>query len=377
MADLNHSFDHFAFTPEEKEQLTDRLRQAAEQEAHMKEPTKRIIRHTGRRLLIGAGAAAVLTMGALAATVGGGLLGYFEARSESWNGWTVALTDCVGDDANCYVWVEVTAPEGTVLCPPEDGQFCSSYTMSTAEEYSGSSITSIPDDDPGDERVSFCLRLTALQGTLRGQTVDLTLDPIVDCWWSDSGTDQAVLHEGDLTGAIKDHTWVFEDVALNYPDQAVRLAPDVEILYQGGTATLTELEITPLTATVRIEGGSCYDHHGRSEAQPRAHAGEIVIDAGQAGSITVTDDPAEDISTWFECWDALEAVLVMKDGTSLPLTQLNGGSSCKDGVSNDAYEGVPYVEKRVRYAEAGDPRVINPSQVDHILVCGVRVEMPD
>lgn len=28
MADLNHSFDQFAFTPEEKEQLTDRLRQA-------------------------------------------------------------------------------------------------------------------------------------------------------------------------------------------------------------------------------------------------------------------------------------------------------------------------------------------------------------
>ncbi len=394
MADWNHSFDYFAFTPEEKEQLTDRLRQAAEQEERMKEPTKRIIRHTGRRLLIGAGAAAALTMGTLAATVGGGLLGYFEARtpedqgvledsiyrldrSESWNGWTVALTDCVGDDANSYVWVEVTAPEGTVLCPPEDGQFCSGYTMRTAEEYSGSSITSIPDDDPGDERISFCLELTALQGTLRGRTVDLTLDPIVDCWWSDPGTDRAVLHEGDVTGAIKDHTWVFEDVALNYPDQAVRLDLDVDIPYRDGTATLTGLEITPLTATVRIEGGSCYDHHGRSEAQPREHAGEIVIDAGQAGSITITDDPAEDISTWFECWDALEAVLVMKDGTSLPLTQLNGGSSCEDGVSNDLYEGVPYVEKRVRYAETGNPRVIDPSQVDHILVCGVRVELPD
>lgn len=81
MADLNHSFDHFAFTSEEKEQLTDRLKQAAEQEERMKEPTKRIIRHTGHRLLIGAGAAAALTMGALAATVGGGLLGYFEART--------------------------------------------------------------------------------------------------------------------------------------------------------------------------------------------------------------------------------------------------------------------------------------------------------
>ncbi len=63
MADLNHSFDHFAFTSEEKEQLTDRLKQAAEQEERMKEPTKRIIRHTGHRLLIGAGAAAALVWG--------------------------------------------------------------------------------------------------------------------------------------------------------------------------------------------------------------------------------------------------------------------------------------------------------------------------
>ena len=86
MADWNHSFDYFAFTPEEKEQLTDRLRQAAEQEERMKEPTKRIIRHTGRRLLIGAGAAAALTMGPLAATVGGGLLGYFEARTPRGSG---------------------------------------------------------------------------------------------------------------------------------------------------------------------------------------------------------------------------------------------------------------------------------------------------
>ena len=101
-----------------------------------------------------------------------------------------------------------------------------------------------------------------------------------------------------------------------------------------------------------------------------------MIDAGQAGSITITGDPAEDISTWFECWDALEAVLVMKDGTSLPLTQLNGGSSCEDGVSNDLYEGALCGEAGPVRPETGNPRVIDPSQVDHILVCGVRVELP-
>ena len=101
-----------------------------------------------------------------------------------------------------------------------------------------------------------------------------------------------------------------------------------------------------------------------------------MIDAGSAGSITLT---GEDASTWFECWDALETTLVMKDGTTLEPPQISGGASCQDGVSNEFYQGVPYVEEKSRYAENHfliDPRVIDPSQVDYILVCGVRVDLP-
>ena len=158
MGDLRHSFDPVFFTQEEKEQLTARLRQAAEQEDNMKDSTKRAIRHTSHRLIIGVAVAAALTTGALAAAVGGGLMGYFEARtpedqstleegiyqlnrSETYNGWTVELTDCIGDDTNGYVWVEVTAPEGTVLQPPEGGQFCSMYYLDSPEDHFGRNIT--------------------------------------------------------------------------------------------------------------------------------------------------------------------------------------------------------------------------------------------
>ncbi len=144
MGDLRHSFDPVFFTQEEKEQLTARLRQAAEQEDNMKDSTKRAIRHTSHRLIIGVAVAAALTTGALAAAVGGGLMGYFEARtpedqstlaegiyqlnrSETYNGWTVELTDCIGDDSNVYLWVDVTAPEGTALTPPEGGWISSSF----------------------------------------------------------------------------------------------------------------------------------------------------------------------------------------------------------------------------------------------------------
>ena len=383
MDDLRHSFPPISFTPEEKEHLAARLKAAAEQEETMNNTKRHTVRHISRRIAIGAGVAAALTTGALAAAMNGGLLNYFDARSpedrnaleesiyqinrsETYNGWTVELTDCIGDDTNGYVWVEVTAPEGTVLQPPEGGQFCSMYYLDSPEDHFGRNITALPDSDPQDNCISFCLELNSLDGNLRGQTVDFTLEPIVDVWWTDSGTEYAAQHNGsELTEAIRDHTWVFEDVVLDYPDQAVRLTPNLEVPYMDGTATLTKIEITPLTTTVRIEGGSCYDHHGRAAAEA-------------AGSkIPVSSDP----DTWFDCWHALETTLVMKDGTILEPPEWcgKGGSSCQDGVSSDTYTGVPYVQKAFQYATNSNlipPRVIDPSQVDYILVCGVRIDMP-
>ena len=384
MGDLRHSFDPVFFTQEEKEQLAARLRAAAEQEDNMNDTQQHPIRHISRRIIIGAAVAAALTTGALAAAVSGSFLTYFEARtpedqstlaegiyqlnrSETYDGWTVSLTDCIGDDANVYLWVDVTAPEGTVLEAPNGGYLYSYFDLKLPTGISGTcggSLSPIPDSNPQDNRISFCLDLGVHDGTLRGKSVDLTLETIVDCWWSDPCTDQAVLHKGDVTGAIQDHAWVFENVVLDYPDQAVRLAPGLEIPYRDGTATLTQVEITPLSTTVRIEGGSCYDHHGRAAAEA----------AGTA--IPVSSDP----DNWFECWDALETTLVMKDGTTVetPETGL-GGSVCRDGVSSETYHGIPYVQKTFQYAENSNliaPRVIDPAQVDYILVCGVRVDLP-
>lgn len=385
MDDLRHSFPPISFTPEEKEHLAARLKAAAEQEETMNNTRRHTIRHVSRRIAIGAGVAAALTTGALAAAMNGGLLNYFDARSpedrnaleesiyqinrsETYNGWTVELTDCVGDDNNVYLWVDVTAPEGTVLDAPNGGYFYTYFSLELPKDIlgtSGGGVTPIPDQDPQDNRISFCLDLGVHDGTLRGQSVDLTLETIVDRWWSDPGTDGAVLHEGDVTGAIMDHAWVFEDVALDFPDQAVRLTPELEIPYRDGTATLTEIEITPLTTTVRIEGGTCYDHHGRAAAE------------ASGSKIPVSSDP----DTWFDCWHALETTLVMKDGTILEPPEWcgMGGSSCQDGVSSDTYTGVPYVQKAFQYATNSNlipPRVIDPSQVDYILVCGVRIDMP-
>ena len=401
MGDLRHSFDPVFFTQEEKEQLTARLRQAAEQEDNMKDSTKRAIRHTSHRLIIGVAVAAALTTGALAAAVGGGLMGYFEARtpedqstleegiyqlnrSETYNGWTVELTDCIGDDSNVYLWVDVTAPEGTALTPPEGGWISSSFQAELPEDVSAAmmtSLTALPDEDAGDNRISFCIMINAVSGDLRGKQVDITIEPITESWVTTGENGDLVFHEGGtLTEAIRDHKWVFEDVMLDYPDQTIRLEPHVEVPYLDGTATLTKVEISPLNTLVRIEGGSCYDHHKQFSAQSGAESEpEEVI---EVGGITITVEGGSSEADYWSgesCWGALDVSLALKDGTVLETPSTGIGSRCEDGVNPDGVVKTPFVEKFFGYAEASNvlsPRVIDPSQVDYILVCGVRIDMP-
>ena len=214
-----------------------------------------------------------------------------------------------------------------------------------------------------------------------GETIDIILGPITDVWWTDPGTDQAVQHrDSDLTQAIRGHMWTFEDVKLDFPDQTIRLTPNVEVPYLDGTATLTKVEISPLNTLVRIEGGSCYDHHKQFPAQSGAESEpEEVI---EVGGITITVEGGSSEADYWSgesCWGALDVSLALKDGTVLETPSTGIGSRCEDGVTPDGVVKTPFVEKFFGYAEASNvlsPRVIDPSQVDYILVCGVRIDLP-
>ena len=401
MGDLRHSFDPVFFSSEEKEQLAARLKGAAEQEDNMKDSTKRTIRHASHRMIIGGLAAALLTMGALAATVGGGLRGYFEVRTpedqstleegiyqvnrqETYNGWSIQFTDCIGDDTTVYLWGELIAPEGTALAKPENGSFTADFRVTLPEGVNGGyswGFEEEQDADPTDNRLPFLLKLMNLSQSLRGEAIDITLGPITDVWWTDPGTDQAQRHEGSaLTEAIQDYTWVFEDVLLDFPDQTIRLTPNVEVPYLDGTATLTQVEVSPLNTLVRIEGGACYDHHRPFPAQSgEASEPEEVI---EVGGITITVEGGSSEADYWSgesCWGALDVSLVLEDGTVLETPSTGIGSRCEDGT-NPYEEETPFVEKFFGYAEASNilsPRVIDPAQVDHILVCGVPIQMPE
>ena len=61
----------------------------------------------------------------------------------------------------------------------------------------------------------------------------MSIGPIVDTWYEDLGGDDWSFHDegSELTQAIRDHVWTFEDVVFDYPDQTVRLTPNVKFPY--------------------------------------------------------------------------------------------------------------------------------------------------
>ncbi len=372
MKNLRDSFEPIRFTQEEKMDLAAQLAQAAEQEEDMTDSTKRKIKKISGGMVFGVAAALTLSVGALAAAIGPSLHTWFDTPTtgaQEWldgaiapinrtlehNGWTMTLTECVGDDYLVYLWVDVTAPEGTELTELENGWISVHYKLTgLPDNYSGTigaSQSILSDENPLDNKVSFCLRNEGTGQSLRGETVDIVLKDLADGWWENPGTDRAVRHERELTGAIADHEWVFEAVTLDYPQQTISLAPEVEIPYLDGTATLSEVEISPLSTKVRVEGGSCYDHHGNS------------------GGVS---------STGWVCLYALDVQLHMKDGTVWNSSELGmvGGGGCEDGISPDGEVRLPYVERRVSYMENSNlipPRVLDPTRVDYVTICGVDI----
>lgn len=412
---IRDSFDRVGFTPEEKLDLTARLERAAEQEENMTDATKRKIKKISGGMVFGIAAAAIMTVGALAAVISPSLRTWFDTatpgapsvledgiyrldRSQTYNGWTVTLDECVGDDNSVYIWVDVTAPEGTVLAPREGGGFQTRAWVGFDEAMGGCGAHWLADTDPTDNRTSFVIVSTQSGESPRGQTAAVTLGPITDYW-----TDPVVTSESENDGwhedsgimaAIRDHEWVFEDVKLDFPDQTIRLTPNVEIPYLDGTATLTQLDISPLSVYARLEGGSCavrVEHRelgktldpdapipeGELEDLPDSgdeNEAVIVITTPDGGAVTSRDGPKTLMDLWLQeeskMSKALTIQLTLKEGISPELMGSGSDTSRMEGIEGPQ---TPYVHDRMQYNTDGSYTVVDPAQVDHVTVCGVDI----
>lgn len=377
MKGIKESFEEIRFTQEEQAELAQRLCRAAEQEETMTEGTKRKVKKVSRGVVIGIAAALILTVGALAAAMNGTWGGLFSFQSleeqellekmtyevgqtKTVDGWEVTLSRCAGDDRMLYIWVEMRVPKDFVYEPPEE--YLDLYTEWDLEAENGEGIygsgTSKFTWDEETRTITYCSGWPT-HNSVVGETADIILKPLRwDGWnWETEEWVKLPLWEENI---------VFEDVELNYPDETIRLTPEIEIPYLDGTTTLTQLEISPFRAFARVEGGSCYQHHWVEATQADIQAGKTIRDGLRSAYGEM------------DCWGALEVELHMKDGTVIvPRTAVL--SKCQDGFQTEdrSYAGECYVERRMEYEPIpiyGMPdRVIDPSQVDYVTVCGVDI----
>ncbi len=332
-----------------------------------------------RIIAVSAAAAAIMSVSAMALSLTGGQLGkYFESsseaskemleqglykinRSESYNGWTVSLTDCVGDDTNVYIGIDVSAPEGTVLTieeDPEAGFTFDDYEIKFSElgifddVRKSWGIRQLDDDNPNDNKVSMVFEISTYKPAI-GKTVNIELGDFFDYWWSDRYTDQAVKHEKtELTEGIRGHKFKFDNVKLDYSDQTIRMAPDIPVEIFSGKAVLTNLEISPLSVTATVNGGSCDNHHYRAASRP-----ELVSEAWG-------EEYTPDGTRYNDFCDYdLTIEFVMDDGTVYNYRR--GGGSCEDDPQKGAYLTVNRTYDKL----------IDLSQLKSVIICGTEIKM--
>ena len=144
-------------------------------------------------------------------------------KSVTVDGWTATITDCVGDDYNIYLGIEIEAPEGTVLdrddyrawveCSDDNDQLVAGYST-------GWWLVRLPDSAPNDNRVQFYYQQSSFTGGETGIKLHLKL---TDFFHSPVWNEEK--KEYDTTN-LWEGTWDFGEISLEFTDTTARLCPN-------------------------------------------------------------------------------------------------------------------------------------------------------
>jgi len=290
-------------------------------------------------------------------SVGYGQSGGFVGKAVENNGWTLSITDCVGDDYYLYLGLELEAPEGTVLDAADYDFERSRVDFTDSSLYGSWAIRPLPDDDPTDNRLPMMWLLYSSQPGVNGATVRLAVSGLGHNWRYEAGRREQV-YDADCPG-----TWDFGYVTVRCPDSIIRLEPDtpVNAILPGPgadrAAVVSEIQISPLALYVRLSGEELVLHHGTLRPQ----AGDAVPGA---------------------CWDAQELAAYDTDGNPIEMSpgmeigrwanqnisrsRRLGGGGCSGYNETDGYIWLVY----------GFNGLMDVSRVAEVVVNGTAIPIP-
>ena len=267
--------DKVRLSAQSKQQLIDRLHEQSAPQTAKKYGRK-------RRAVVLAVAACVV----LAATAGAAVLHdtlqhlwtdasqpVYEAYktdlgcTQTADGWTVTLTDCVGSENMLYIGVDLTVPEGTDPNEPyRFGDYDMTFPDGSRATIGGGINDAPPYDGPDGDTLHFVWHMNVAPDSrtevqsLQGKTVDLTIASVYRLDWN-AETDR---YDEIL---MTDHVWKFEDVKLDYPTADTTYTVNKPVEYLDGTATLDEITVSSFGVKVSISGGSALHHHAENRTK--------------------------------------------------------------------------------------------------------------
>lgn len=291
-------------------------------------------------LVVTCAVAAALGLPVLYTHFGGGA-GYEQnavlvGKSVTSKGWTMTLTDCVGDDRRLYLGFTVEAPEGVAL----NGEYTPlEWSVELSQDrFSSSYWAEVEDGEAADNKMSLALWLEYIQYTpeeagLLGRTVRLRFEGF-GCWRDkpDGTLDKVCLCDG---------VWDFGELDLSVIDRAVRMEPNVPVTVSGLPAVVTYLEVSPTGVNVWLEGEGLRGHEARFP--------------------------------WGSCINAPEIVVYDKAGNAIdqgePPFGKRGGSGCQ---SDPEPPELPYINVVQTYEH-----LLDMEDLDRVEVCGVSFPLTD
>lgn len=206
--------------------------------------------------------------------------------------------------------------------------------------YGAGGFRSIPDEDPTDNKLKFMLKTyDGIGDGYNGKRLRIKLNKLARNFHWDSEAEE---RKYDL---VCDAAWDFGVIKVAYPDNAIRLTPNVTVHTLDVDAAVTELEVTPLSVHVKIAGEELFGHHNWVPQNAPDH--------------------------WYGCIEYQEIYLYTEDGEVIGVNNEDGASlagGCSGGELGVDDEG--YVELNRRYN-----RLIDIDRITSISVCGVMIPL--
>lgn len=340
--------DQVRWTAEGKASLT-RFLKTAEERQTVARPRQGL-----RAAVIAAAVICALAVGAAAVGIPvlqahyGGGAGYEQSRvmvgrSVTTQGWTLTLTDCVGDDRYMVLGFELEAPEGTVLDQEEYRPRKDRPGFPKEVGMRSWAWRQLADEDPTDNKLYFGLWIENIQDEvgdpgLNGQAMELCIEALEYPAWN------AVTEEWeDIT--VFDGVWDFGTLTISYPDRTLRMKPNTAVTVLGVSATITHLEVSPIGVDVWFEGDALKGHDG-----------------------------------WFpwsgQCIQEPEITLYDKEGNALAPDKhtpfgIRGGSGCNGNPNVTEEDEGPFILNIIQ----SYGYLLDMNELDHIDICGVSIPL--